>query len=58
MPVEQYLNMENRFKMLTLSKPEVAKQLFAEAQQDVNSTWHLYEYLASRKFGQNGGSGN
>jgi pyruvate-ferredoxin/flavodoxin oxidoreductase len=58
LPVEQYLNMENRFKMLTLSKPEVAKQLFAEAQQDVNANWNLYEYLASRKFSQNGGNGH
>jgi pyruvate-ferredoxin/flavodoxin oxidoreductase len=34
--------------MLELSKPEVAKVLFEEAQHDVNIRWALYEYLASR----------
>jgi len=29
--------MENRFKMLTKSKPEDAKRLFAEAQNDVDN---------------------
>jgi pyruvate-ferredoxin/flavodoxin oxidoreductase len=41
--------MENRFKMLTLSKPEVAKELLALAQDDVMTRWHFYEYLASRQ---------
>lgn len=48
LPVEQYMYLENRFKMLTKSKPEAAKQLLAEAQQDVNTRWRLYEYLAAR----------
>jgi pyruvate-ferredoxin/flavodoxin oxidoreductase len=47
-PVKDFLRMENRFKMLELSKPEASRQLFAEAQQDVNTRWALYEYLASR----------
>jgi pyruvate-ferredoxin/flavodoxin oxidoreductase len=47
-PVKDYLRMENRFKMLELSKPDVAKTLFAEAQEDVNTRWALYEYLAAR----------
>ncbi len=46
--VKEYLRMENRFRMLELSKPEVAKVLFAQAQEDVNTRWALYEYLASR----------
>ncbi|MCM8776068.1 MAG: pyruvate:ferredoxin (flavodoxin) oxidoreductase [Candidatus Omnitrophica bacterium] len=50
-PVEQYLSMENRFKMLTKSKPERAKRLFQEAQQDVKKRLEFYEYLAQRKFG-------
>jgi pyruvate-ferredoxin/flavodoxin oxidoreductase len=33
MKVEQYLGMENRFKMLTKSKPEEAKLLFAKSQR-------------------------
>jgi pyruvate-ferredoxin/flavodoxin oxidoreductase len=48
-PVTDYLHMETRFKMLELGKPEVAKVLFEEAQNDVNERWALYEYLASRK---------
>jgi len=48
-PLKDYLQMETRFKMLELSKPEVAKVLFAEAQNDVNERWALYEYMASRK---------
>jgi pyruvate-ferredoxin/flavodoxin oxidoreductase len=48
--VEQYLNMENRFKMLTKSKPERAKQLFQKAQDDAEARWRLYEALAARDF--------
>ena len=48
LPVEQYMYLENRFKMLTKSKPEAAKQFLAETQQDVNARWRLYEYLAAR----------
>jgi hypothetical protein len=47
-PVEQYLYMENRFKMLTKSRPEEAKKLLKEAQNDVDTRWKLYEYLAAR----------
>ncbi|MCX7827048.1 MAG: hypothetical protein N2689_16080, partial [Verrucomicrobiae bacterium] len=49
--VQEYLLSENRFKMLTKSKPEVAKQLFAAAQKDVETRYAYYQYLASRKFG-------
>jgi pyruvate-ferredoxin/flavodoxin oxidoreductase len=48
LPVKEYLHMENRFKMLELNKPEVARVLFYQAQEDVNTRWALYEYLASR----------
>ena len=47
--VEQYLNLENRFKMLTKSKPDEAKKLFVQAQQDVEVRWQLYQYLAARE---------
>ncbi len=46
--VEQYLNMENRFKMLTKIKPEEARRLFALAQEDVQRRWRFYESLAAR----------
>ena len=47
--VEDYLQMETRFKMLTKSKPEDAKHLWREAQHDVETRFRLYEYLAQRK---------
>lgn len=47
-PLEQYMYAENRFKMLKASKPEDARRLLAEAQEDVNSRWAMYQYLAQR----------
>jgi pyruvate-ferredoxin/flavodoxin oxidoreductase len=47
--VEQAMYSENRFKMLTLSKPEDAKQLAQQAQADVNTRWQMYQYLAARQ---------
>jgi pyruvate-ferredoxin/flavodoxin oxidoreductase len=54
LPVIDYLHMEGRFKMLELSKPEVARELFAQAQEDVRAKWAMYEYLASRTMGGDG----
>jgi len=48
--VQDFLNMETRFKMLTQSKPEDAKKLWAEAQHDAQTRYRLYEYLSQRKF--------
>jgi pyruvate-ferredoxin/flavodoxin oxidoreductase len=48
-PLEQAMYSENRFKMLLRSKPEEAKQLLQEAQINVASRFHMYEYLAARK---------
>ncbi|MEP7336739.1 MAG: pyruvate:ferredoxin (flavodoxin) oxidoreductase [Acidobacteriota bacterium] len=48
-PLEQFLYLEGRFKMLTQSKPEEASRLLAEAQQDVRTRWRMYEYLSARK---------
>ncbi len=53
-PLKEYLRMENRFKMLELSQPDVSAVLFEEAQQDVNLRWAMYEYLASRDYSQGG----
>jgi pyruvate-ferredoxin/flavodoxin oxidoreductase len=58
LPVSEYMRMENRFHMLETSKPDVARQLFAEAQHDVDTRWALYEYLAKRPFSLNGTNGN
>ncbi|MBD2344857.1 pyruvate:ferredoxin (flavodoxin) oxidoreductase [Anabaena subtropica] len=46
--VEQSMYQENRFKMLTKSKPELAKQLLAQAQAEVDARWQMYQYLANR----------
>jgi pyruvate-ferredoxin/flavodoxin oxidoreductase len=54
--VQDYLNTENRFKMLTKSKPEEAKRFFTQAQHDADARWQLYSYLAARKGSGNGGS--
>lgn len=47
-PLEKYMYAENRFKMLTMSKPEEAKHLLKEAQLDVDLRWGMYQYLAAR----------
>ncbi|MEE3717133.1 pyruvate:ferredoxin (flavodoxin) oxidoreductase [Tumidithrix elongata RA019] len=39
---------ENRFKMLTKSKPTEAKRLLQSAQEDVNLRRKMYEYLANQ----------
>jgi pyruvate-ferredoxin/flavodoxin oxidoreductase len=57
LPVKDYMYMENRFRMLTLSKPEVAKELLKQAQHDVETRWALYEYMASRSY-SNGSNGH
>jgi pyruvate-ferredoxin/flavodoxin oxidoreductase len=47
--VQEYLLQQTRFKMLTKSKPEDAERLWKLAQKDVDSRFHMYEYMASRK---------
>ena len=50
MKVQDYMLTENRFKMLTKSKPEDAKRFFAQAQSDADRRWKFYEYLAKRPY--------
>jgi pyruvate-ferredoxin/flavodoxin oxidoreductase len=47
--VQDFLLSENRFKMLTKSKPEDARRFFEQAQRDADARWGLYAYLAARK---------
>lgn len=56
--IEPSMYAENRFKMLTKSKPADAKRLLQEAQQDVNTRWKLYEYMAARSVETNGHHGH
>jgi pyruvate-ferredoxin/flavodoxin oxidoreductase len=46
--VQDYLLSENRFKMLTKSKPEDAKRFFAQAQADADHRRKFYQFLAER----------
>jgi pyruvate-ferredoxin/flavodoxin oxidoreductase len=46
--VQDYLMSENRFKMLTKSKPEDAKKYFAQAQADAERRFRSYQYMAGR----------
>jgi len=46
--VEEYLLMENRFKMLTKSDPARAKDLFRAAQRDAERRFKNYEHMAAR----------
>jgi pyruvate-ferredoxin/flavodoxin oxidoreductase len=47
--VQDFMLSENRFKMLTKSKPEDAKKLFAQAQVDADRRWKFYQFLAQRE---------
>lgn len=49
-PVAQFLNMENRFRMLKKSHPALAEEYYAAIQKEVDARWSHYEYLAARTF--------
>jgi pyruvate-ferredoxin/flavodoxin oxidoreductase len=50
-PLKDYIYNETRYTMLVKSNPEHAKKLLDEAQEDVNSRWKLYDYMAHEPFG-------
>jgi pyruvate-ferredoxin/flavodoxin oxidoreductase len=50
LPIAQFLNMENRFRMLKKSHPELAEDYFRAIQKEVDARWAHYEYLAARPF--------
>ncbi len=51
-PVEDYTMTETRFRMLTRFKPERAKELLAEAQENAKARWCFYEQLAGMHYGE------
>jgi pyruvate-ferredoxin/flavodoxin oxidoreductase len=57
MPVGRYMYTENRFKMLSRSRPEEAKRVLQQAQTDVTDRCKLYEHLAAIKEPFNPGHG-
>ncbi|HEX8814931.1 MAG TPA: pyruvate:ferredoxin (flavodoxin) oxidoreductase [Terriglobales bacterium] len=48
--IQDYLASETRFKMLAQSNPDAARELWMQAQEDVQARFQMYEYLAQRKF--------
>lgn len=56
MPVADYMNMENRFKILVKSKPELASKYFQQAQQFAEERFAQYKYLADRQIDGSGAS--
>jgi pyruvate-ferredoxin/flavodoxin oxidoreductase len=53
LPLKEYIYNETRYTMLAKSHPEHAKELLAQAQEDVESRWKLYDYWA--RMTRNGG---
>ena len=49
-PIEDYVYTENRFRMLTKSHPDRAKELLKLAQTSVDSVWREYSHMASLDF--------
>jgi pyruvate-ferredoxin/flavodoxin oxidoreductase len=45
--VKESMYAENRFKMLTKTKPDAAKRLLTEAQGDVDARWQRYQGLVA-----------
>jgi len=45
-PLKDYVYNETRYSMLTKSRPEAAKKLLKEAQEDVYKRWKAYAHLA------------
>jgi pyruvate-ferredoxin/flavodoxin oxidoreductase len=47
--VKDFMLTENRFKMLTKSKPDDAKIFFEKSQADADRRWRFYQFLAARE---------
>ncbi len=46
-PLEEYIYNETRYTMLAQSKPDAARELLKDAQQDVYARWKMYEQWAA-----------
>jgi pyruvate-ferredoxin/flavodoxin oxidoreductase len=47
--VKDFMMTENRFKMLTKSKPDDAKRFFEQSQNDADRRWKLYQFMSARE---------
>lgn len=45
-PLEEYIYAENRYRILTYSKPEIAEEYHKRAQEEVLNRWKIYEKWA------------
>ncbi len=52
-PLEEYIYAENRYRILTYSKPEIAKEYYKKAQEEVMNRWKIYEKWAKDDNSQN-----
>lgn len=52
-PLEDYIYSENRYRILTYSKPEIAKEYYKKAQEEVSNRWKIYEKWAKNDNGNN-----
>ncbi len=46
LPLEKYVYNETRYTMLARSKPDQARWLLEQAQEDVRTRWRLYAHWA------------
>ena len=46
-PLEDYINNETRYRMLSRTDSDAAKKLLELARQDIIARWHFYEYLST-----------
>ncbi len=61
LPLAEFLQMENRFRMLSKSHPDAAREFFKKAQVDARSRFALYQHLSQREVKPpepNNGNGN
>jgi pyruvate-ferredoxin/flavodoxin oxidoreductase len=47
--VKDFMMTENRFKMLTKSKPDDAKKFFEQSQADAERRWKFYQFLSAQE---------
>jgi pyruvate-ferredoxin/flavodoxin oxidoreductase len=55
-PIKDYMYMETRYKMLSLSQPEAARRLLELAQKDAHARYNMYQQLANMKWGDGEGT--
>jgi pyruvate-ferredoxin/flavodoxin oxidoreductase len=48
--VAEYLDLEDRFRVLARANPDLARQFQEQAQRDADLRWRLYQHLAARPF--------